>query len=181
MRILIISLMALMLGGCASIQYNHLSNKELPKLDPAGSAYILSPANAMYFSKECVGSGKIIGDLIYSAFAKHLNRVEIAAEGQKIEEGLQKAKGSGFTYLVNPKIFIWEDHATEWNGAVDQLDMQIDIIDVKSSDLLDSVHFGGNGTWFTFGGYHPQNIAAKSIDEYVASLFPSNVKSMDAK
>lgn len=176
MRILLVAFMVLMTSGCASVQYNRLTKEQAPKLNPAGSAYVLVPANAMYFTKECLGSGEVISNLIYSSFSKYLKRVEKAPEGEKLEEGLKKAKDSGFTYLVNSKISKWEDYVTEWNGKMDQIDMQMDIIDVQSDNILDSVNFNGNGTWVTFGGYHPQNIVRDQISDYVASLFPSNVE-----
>lgn len=180
MKRLIIVVMALMLSGCASVQYNRLSKEQQPKLDPAGSAYVLVPANAMYFTKECIGSGKAIGNLIYSAFSKYLKRVEMAPEGEKLNDGLKKAKDAGFTYLVDSKISRWEDRVTEWNGIWDQIDMQMDILDVQSDKLFDSVQFQGHGTWVTFGGYHPQNIVRHQIPEYVDQLFAAN-KSQEIK
>jgi len=176
MRKLLIVVMALALSGCASVQYNRISKDPVPKLNPSASAYILVPANAMYFTKECVGSGKIVGSAIYSAFFKHLKRVETAPEGEKLDEGLKKAKDAGFNYLVDSKIPVWEDYVTEWNGKLDQIDIKMDILDVQSGKLIDSVNFKGNGTWFTFGGYHPQNIVQKQISEYVDALFADNIK-----
>ncbi len=157
--------------GCASVQYNRSAKGPLPRLDPSGSAYVLIPANAIYYGKECIGSGKIIGNLIYSAFFKHLKRVEIAPEGEKLEDGLKKAKDSNFVYLIDSRILRWEDYVTEWNGRLDRIDMQMDILDVQTTRLIDSVNFEGNGTWFTFGGYHPQDVISKSIGNYVVSLF----------
>ncbi len=177
MRKLLIVVMAIMLNGCASAQYNRTTNDPTPKLDPSGSAYVLVPANAMYGTKECVGSGRTVGNLIYSAFLKHLSRVEVAPEGEKPSEGIKKAKDSGFTYLVDSKIPIWEDYVTEWNGKLDQIDIKMDVLDAESGKLLDSVNFKGNGTWFTFGGYHPRDIIQKQIFEYVDALFPYNTES----
>lgn len=174
MKKLLLILMTLAISGCASVQYNRLTKDQLPRLDSNGSAYVLVPANAMYSTKECIGSGRAVGNLIYSSFSKYLERIEMAPEGERLEEGLKKAKSSGFTYLVNSKISIWKDYVTEWNGRLDQLDMQMDVIDVQSDNILDSVNFKGNGTWFTFGGYHPQHIVQNQIPEYIGSLFPSN-------
>jgi hypothetical protein len=171
MRKLLVIFVSLMLCGCASVQYNRLTKEQLPRLDSSNSAYVLVPDNAMYYGKECIGSGTIVCNLIYSAFSKHLKRVEMAPNGEKFEEGFKKAKNLGFTYLVDSKIFQWEDYVTEWNGRLDRIDIQIDLFETKASNLIDSVNFKGNGTWFTFGGYHPQHIVAKSIDDYVNSYF----------
>lgn len=174
MRILIILISLFLITGCAGVGHNRLIDNLRPQLDPSGSAYILIPANAMYFTKECIGSGKAIGDLIYSSFSKYLKRAEMAPEGEKFNDGIRIAKKAGFTYLVDSKISRWEDRVTEWNGIWDVIDMQMDIFDVQSNILIDSVEFLGHGTWVTFGGYHPQNIVRYEISNYVASLFPSN-------
>lgn len=171
MRAIMIVLAVMMFSGCASVQHNRLTKEPLPKLVSSGSAYIMVPANAIYYTKECIGSGKVIAETIYKAFQKHMKRVEVAPEGEKLEEGLQKAKSSSFTYLVNSKISRWEDYVTEWNGKLDMIDMQMDILDVSSGKTIDSVNFNGNGTWWTFGGYHPQHILTKAMDEYIANLF----------
>ncbi len=175
MKILTILISLFMLTGCASVQYNRLSKEQQPKLNPTGSAYVLIPDNAMYFTKECLGSGKTIGNLIYTTFSKHLKRVEMAPEGEKLNDGLKKAKDASFTYLIDSKISRWEDHVTEWNSQADQIDMQMGIYDVQAGRLIDSVGFAGHGTLNTFGGYHPQHILKESMPEYVNSLFSSSV------
>lgn len=181
MRILLISLLAMMLSGCAGVQYNRLTKKQLPKFNSSDSVYVLVPDNASYYGKECIASGKIIGDLIYSTFSKHLKRVEMAPNGKKFEEGIKKATNAGFTYLVDSKVLRWEDYVTEWNGRLDRIDMQMDVFEIKTSSLIDSVNFIGNGTWFTFGGYHPQHIVRKSIDDYVNQYFNLGITNMMKK
>ena len=171
----LVIIMVMMLSGCASVQSSRLTKGEQIKLDSTGSAYVLATPNAMYFKKECIGSGKAIVNLIQAAFSKHLKRVEIAPEGEKIDDGLKKAKDAGFTYLINSGITRWEDHPTEWTGQMDQIDLQMDIHDVQAGRIIDSVEFTGHGTWMTFGGYHPQNIVRYEIPEYVSSLFSVNV------
>lgn len=176
MRLLLITFVALMLSGCASVQYTRLSKEPQPKLDAAGSAYILVPANAMYFTKECIGSGKAVGKSIYSLLSRNLKRVEMAPGGENLNEGLKKAKDAGFTYLVDSKILLWHDHPTEWSKQWDSIDMQMNIYDVRLEALIDSVEFVGHGTYFTYGGYHPQHILKKTMPEYVNSLFQPSLE-----
>lgn len=180
-RSAVLCVVALFLSGCAGVQYNRLTKEQLPKLNPSDSAYVLVPDNAMYYGKECIASGKIVSNLIYSAFSKYLKRVEMAPNGEKFEEGLKKARNFGITYVVDSKILRWEDYVTEWNGRLDRIDMQMDVFEVKTSNLIDSVNFIGNGTWFTFGGYHPQHIVRKSIDDYVNQYFNLGIANMMRK
>jgi hypothetical protein len=163
--------LALVLSGCASAKEFHRGNNAPPKLNPNGSAYILLPTDAMYYTKVCIGSGNAIAQEISSAFSKRLMRVEVSNSVEDLSVGLNKAKSGNFTYLVSPKINRWEDHVTEWNGELDRIQMEITIYDVQTDAILDSIAIEGNGTWFTFGGYHPQNIVRKLVDEYSESLF----------
>jgi len=161
------------LSGCAGAKEFHRGNNPSPKLNPNGSAYILLPADAMYYTKDCVGSGSAIARVISSAFSKRLMKVEVSDRVEDLTAGLNKAKSGNFTYLIGSKISRWEDHVTEWNGKLDRIQMEISIYDVQTDNMLDSITIEGNGTWFTFGGYRPQNIVTKSIDEYATSLFGS--------
>lgn len=161
----------LFLSGCASVSEFHRGNNVSPKLNPNGSAYILLPADAMYYTKVCVGSGNAIAQAISSAFSKRLMRVEVSDSVENLSTGLSKAKSGNFTYLVSSKINRWEDHVTEWNGELDRIQMELTVYDVQTDAILDSIALEGNGTWFTLGGYHPQNIVKKQLDSYGESLF----------
>lgn len=174
MKLLAALFVILIISGCESVGQIRL-NKDASwqKLNPSGSAYILFTEDAMYGSKQCTGSGSAITQLISSDFQKHLNTVKVSnIIGEKQEEGLKKAKAEGFTYLVDSKILLWENRPTEWSGMWDRIELKMNIVDVNSENLIDSVIIKGHGTWVTFGGYHPQNIVDKEINKYVASLFP---------
>lgn len=170
-KIIALLTLVLLVSGCASVRYTRLITEPAPKLNSSGSAYVLVPDNGTYYGKVYPRSGKTMANVTYASFLKHLNRVEIAPEEEKLEGGLQKAKNAGFSYLINSKLLHWADHATEWSGIRDRIDMNLDIFDVLTGKLLDSINFKGNGPWLTFGGYHPEHIVRKSIDEYVSSLF----------
>lgn len=169
----IITLLALVVltSGCASVRYTRLIEEPAPKLNPTASVFVLVPENGTYYGKVYPRSGETMANVIRSIFLKHSKSVEVAPQGEKFEEGIKKAKDTGFNYLINSKLLHWADHATEWSGIRDRIDMNLDIFDTSSGKLLDSINFKGNGTWFTFGGYHPEHIVRKSIDEYVSSLF----------
>ena len=171
MRVFLAVIVALVITGCANVQYSRSPDGSQQKLNPSASVYVMIPVNPSSSAGECKGVGKIVANLVYASFYKHAKRVELASDSERLEDGLKKAKDLGFTYLVNMKIFTWEDHVTEWNGMVDQIDMQMETIDIQSGNILDSVNFKGHGTFFTLGGYHPQNIVAKQIPDYVALLF----------
>jgi hypothetical protein len=172
-RIISLLIIVFLASGCASVRSFHpgAEGAAVKKLSSASSAYVLVPSDAMYFTKVCVGSGAAISQRISLAFRKHLQRVEVSPTVTDFSAGMDKAKQGGFTYLISSKIGQWEDYVTEWNGRLDRIQMEMSIYDVQTGGLLDSIALEGNGPWFTFGGYHPQHIVSKALDEYIDSLF----------
>lgn len=141
------------------------------KLKQEDSVYIVVPADGKYGDFVYQGSGQTTAQVIKTAFLKHLNRVETSVDVEKFEEGLEKAKSQGFTCLVRPTILHWEDRATEWSGKPDKVEVKINVVDVGSGDILDSVVIKGKSRWATFGGDHPQDLLPEPINNYVSSLF----------
>ncbi|TRZ93704.1 DUF4823 domain-containing protein [bacterium] len=172
MKKVLVLLLCLGLTGCASIQQVRLGKyPSPPKLNPEGSAYIIVPAEGQYMGKDYRGSGLMTAQLLESSFSEHLQRVKTSVDVMRLEEGLEEVKKLNFMYLVYPKILHWEDRATEWSGIRDKVNVKVDIFDGATEERLDSVTIKSKGTWFTFGGYHPQDILKKAINKYVDSLF----------
>jgi len=164
-------MLALILIGCAGLQYASSDNqKSSVNLDSSGSAYIVKPADAMYGTKVCQGSGYMVGKIIKGSFSRHLNKVELSKDAIDEKEGLIKAKREGYTYFVYPIVLCWEDHATEWNGKPDKAEVKMVIFNVSSGNVIDSSVVKKTGPWMTAGG-HPKDILPKAMDKYVSSLF----------
>ncbi|NQU73751.1 MAG: DUF4823 domain-containing protein [Candidatus Omnitrophica bacterium] len=172
MKKVFVLLLCLGTMGCASIEQVRLGKySSPPKLNPEGSAYILSPKDGRYMDREYKGSGLTTGWLFRKSFSEYLQRVETSVGTMPFEKGFEEGKKLNFMYFVYPQILHWEDRATEWSGAQDKVNVKADLFDIRTEQQLDSVMIKSKGTWFTLGGYHPQDILEKAIDEYVDSLF----------
>jgi len=159
------------ISGCASIGSVHVGNYAVTsKLNPGGTAYVVVPADGQYGPKTCIDSGQAVAQCITSSFSKYLERVE-TYDKEELEEAMLKAKASNFSYLIDSAIINWADHVTEWHGKRDRAEVKVNIYDVNSGEILASDIVKGIGTWFTFGGYHPQHILQKSMDKYASSIF----------
>ncbi len=165
------------LTGCASIQQIRPHQySSAPSLNLDGSAYIMVPSDGKYMDKNYQGSGSMTAQILESSFLRYLRRVEISKEVIGLKESFRIAQKGSFMYLIYPKITHWEDRATEWSGIRDKVDVKINIFQSDTEKQLDSVMLRSKGTWFTFGGYHPQDILRKAIDRYVDSLFQKKVE-----
>lgn len=164
-------MLALILVGCAGVQYASSDNqKASAKLDSSASVYIARPANAMYGTKICQGSGYMVGKIIKKSFSRHLSKVELSKEAISEKEALGEAKRGGFTYFIYADVLCWEDHATEWNGKPDKAEVKMVIFNVSSGNIIDSSIVKKTGPWMTVGG-HPKDILRKPMDKYISSLF----------
>ncbi|MBQ4488863.1 MAG: DUF4823 domain-containing protein [Ruminobacter sp.] len=77
-------------------------------------------------------------------------------------------------YLIFGNINNWEDHATEWNGIPDRINIDIKLYDVASGNVLAEEHFMSSSKWATFGGDHPQDLLAKPIIDIFKKWFRSD-------
>ena len=161
------------LVGCASTRQVRLGDYKLSKkkLNPNASMYIVIPNDATYGPKTCYGTGKAVAKSISSSFSKYLKHIETDGNIEDLNKAISKAKSLGFNYVTYPTILMWRDHATEWNGLRDRVEVKVAIYNVNSGEILDSTIVEGVGTWFTLGGYHPHHILQVAMDRYASSLF----------
>jgi hypothetical protein len=112
-----------------------------------------------------------VAQIVASAFAKQIDRVEIGRKLEQPNVAMTKAQELGATYLVTPMIVHWEDRATEWSGISDKVEVRITVRDVASGRTLASAVVSGSSGLWTFGGDHPQDLLPEPMDSYVGSLF----------
>jgi hypothetical protein len=164
-------LLVLFVFGCADSHRVSPTNKSSEKLSSSEFAYVVVPQDGRYGATNYTGSGQTVAQIVASAFAKHINRVEI---GQKLEQPdavVANAQELGATYLVTPMIVHWEDRATEWSLKSDKVEVKITVHDVASGRMLASAVVSGSSGLATFGGDHPQDLLPEPMDSYVGSLF----------
>ncbi|HEX3036586.1 MAG TPA: DUF4823 domain-containing protein [Thermodesulfobacteriota bacterium] len=171
-RALIGLFLLLSLVGCAdSRNLVRLNQGDTPKLSTADSFYIAVSMDGAYGDERYEGSGLSLSQIILSSLAKKVRRVEIAKAYQTYDEALVSAKAKGWKYLVYPTILQWENHATEWNGIPDKVEVKIQVIETAPDKLVDAVIINGKSGLATFGGDQPQDLLPLPVEEYISSFF----------
>ncbi|MCB5185022.1 DUF4823 domain-containing protein [Methylobacillus gramineus] len=164
--------MATLLTACAdSHKLTRIGNPKDHPLSANESIYIAVPSDGMYEAKTYTGSGANTTQVIKTAFAHHLRRVQSGRIHQDFDVALQHAKTNNFTTLVYPTILHWEDRATEWSGIPDRLEVKIEVVNTADGSVIEEGLIKGKSGWATLGGDHPQDLLAKPVEEFVSSLF----------
>jgi len=159
--------------GC-STKYTVINSDEDSKiihLNPNATAYVSLPEDFASGGYLYQGSGQEISSEIVFLFSGHLKKIESGENVEDLNQALERATINRFDYLIFPKIYLWEDYATEWSGVRDKLKLQVTIIEVSTGNSIDTFMIEGTGTVWTFGGYHPIDIAKKPMKQWVDSLF----------
>lgn len=171
-----ILIFSLLLVGCSSIQLvNKNTDGYLVKLNKESSVYIIAPDNGKHNGKTYEGTGRAVAKIIFSEFSKYSKYAETSIFIREFEEGLEKAKKQGFTYVVYPEILDWQytDGAVWTPSPTQRAELKISIFDVQTGSLLDSVviKVHGPSPWIWVVDAPTQNFFHKPIEKYISSLF----------
>ena len=171
MRLIPVTVVALLLFGCADSHEIAPVTSAPQKLSAAGIAYIARPEDGRYAHRHYSESGRMTAQIVASAFAKHIERTATASRVETREEALASAKKLGATYLVLPQILHWEDRATEWSAIPDKVEVKLTVISAAANQSLASAVISGKSGLWTLGGDHPQDLLPLPIEEFVKTLF----------
>jgi Domain of unknown function (DUF4823) len=153
------------------------------RVEPAGAArasvtlpldapiYVSIPEDGRYSARRYAGSGEMTTQEVVAALSLYTSRVSSARATEPLEESLSAAREESALYLLRPTILHWEDRATEWTGVPDRMSVRLDLVDVATSETVDSKIISGKSRWATFGGDHPQDLLPESLAQYASGLF----------
>ncbi len=163
----------LLLSGCAD---THLLIRNNPtgttiKLTPKDSFYIAVSKDVVYGEDKNEGSGLTLSQILQSSILKRARRVEIGAEHKSFDDALLYARSKSFNYLIYPTILHWEDHATEWNGVADKVEVKVEVVESTTDRIIDTAIIRGRSGIATFGGDKPQDLLLIPAEEFISSLF----------
>jgi len=171
--ILITLAMLTSLSGCADTHNLVRSNPmgSTAKLTLKDSFYIAVSKDVVYGEDKNENSGLTLSQIIQSSVVKRARRVEIGKEHQSFDEALLYARNKSFKYLIYPTILHWEDHATEWNGVADKVEVKVDVVESATDNIVDTAIISGRSGIATFGGDKPQDLLLIPVEEFISSLF----------
>jgi hypothetical protein len=142
-----------------------------PKLSTKSIVYVAVPSDAFYKKELAIESGRQTAELVRNNFAKYVRRAFVGRSVETFGEALETARKFNCTYLVYPWVLQWEDHATEFSGVRDKVEIKLEVADVPSGNILHSTIIKGTGQWLTSGGESPRDILPEPVAKYVATLF----------
>jgi hypothetical protein len=163
----------LSLAACAdSHKMTRPSGTSAATLQRSARIYVSIPRDGAYGSKVYARSGEMTTDIIVAALLRRGAQAERGARFDAMPEALEAARSRGAAYLLFPTIIAWEDRATEWSGKSDVAEVKIDLVEVQTGKVLDTVIISSKGKWLTFGGLHPQDLLPDPVRGYVEALLP---------
>jgi len=164
-------LMACLLAGCASeFQIERATPRTEPLvLKDTESVYVTTPPDASFGDEPYPNSGKETAGAVVAMFSRHSSRVESFPASASEADAIGAARTAGFSRVAVPTILRWENRATEWTGQRDALTLRLAVYDAKSGTQLDSATINAKGTWWTFGGLHPEDLLSRMMKAYEKS------------
>jgi hypothetical protein len=117
------------------------------------------------------GAGLTLSQILQSSVGKRARLVEIGTEHKSFDDALLYARSKSFKYLIYPTILHWEDHATEWNGVADKVEVKVEVIESATDSIVDTAIISGRSGIATFGGDKPQDLLPIPVEEFISGLF----------
>lgn len=147
----------------------HVQNYQAPanKIRPDDAIFIIVPPDAYDEPR----SGQICADTLQEAFRPYANRIKQSDEVASLSVYLTNAADQGFTYLLDSKIYRWEEEPTEWTGKSDFLDICLRLLHTPDGVVVSETRFDGKSKWATFGGDHVEHLLNPLASEWVRAMY----------
>lgn len=119
-------------------------------------------------------SGVRTSNVIYAICKAYNHRTQLhGTVFENVDEMIDdlNARGVPADYVIFAVINNWEDHATEWSGIPDRIDVALGLYRVRDRRCVAFEHFKASSKWATFGGDHPQDLLEKPIKVILARWF----------
>lgn len=167
---LILALVALLSGCADSHNWSPQQNGSL-RITKTDRIYVSTPADGSYGDHVYNGSGRNTSKTIYDAASAKSHLVRIGGLAENFEDAIAEAQRTDQDILIFPTILHWEDRATEWSMIPDKVEIKVEVVQVKSGDVISSGIIKGKSGLATFGGDQPQDLLPEPVSEFVSSLF----------
>ncbi len=136
-------------------------------LRPEDAVFIIVPPDAY----DEPGSGRKCADTLLEAFRPHANRVKLSDEAATLSVHLTNAATQRFTYVLDTKIYKWEEEPTEWSGKPDILDIGLRLLQTPDGKVVSETRFGGKSKWATLGGDHVEDLLKPLANDWVRAMY----------
>ena len=90
------------------------------RIDPSDRIYVTRPADGAYRGKVYAGSGDELLRTLVAALVTHTSAANLLTADSaevNVAASLERARGAGAAYLLQPAIVRWEERATQWSAS----------------------------------------------------------------
>lgn len=161
----------LVLAGCADSHNWTPQQNGSARIAASDRILISTPQDGEYGTHVYNGSGKNTAKIIYNATSAKSRLVRIGGVMENFEDAVSQAQRTDQDILIFPTILHWEDRATEWSMNPDKVEVKVDVVNVRTGDVISSGIIKGSSGLATLGGDHPQDLLPEPVAEFVSSLF----------
>lgn len=159
------------LTGCADSHNWTPQQNGSARILASDRIFITTPMDGEYGTHAYTGFGRNTAKIIYNATSAKSRLVRIGGVTENFEDAVSQAQRADQDILIFPTILHWEDRATEWSMIPDKVEVKIDVVNVRTGDVISSGVIKGSSGLATLGGDHPQDLLPEPVGEFVSSLF----------
>lgn len=159
------------ISGCAT-EVNRLQTIAQP-LRADSSFYVLQCADGQHDGHRQISSGLITSRRVTAELKVHAHRVEESDREENLQSGLISARNRNLSYIVSPSILDWQNDATPMASVPDKIKVRIDIVDVASANVIDSVVLQKQTATAATSKVPPQELLDAPLKGYVEMLIQS--------
>jgi len=156
-----------LLAGCKSTLQIQSYHPPANRLDPHGGVFIIVPPDAY----DEPGSGMACATTFLEAFRPFADRIKLSDEVAILGVHLTNAAAQGFSYVLDTKIYRWEEEPTEWTGKPDSLDVGVRLLQAADGRTASETRFDGKSKWATFGGDHVADLLRPLAQDWVRAMY----------
>lgn len=164
-------------SACSTTYNNRSQTPETGSLPLGKNFIILNCEDGGFRQKTYVGSGATFTNVIASELSPFAGRIDFAQT-----DTLDKFYDPTTDYIIVPKIYHWEDHATNWSGIPDILKASVDVYDAHKNDnhgtpmRIAFLKIDATSQWATLRNRPPSAMLDEPLQEFFERIFSQKPK-----
>lgn len=168
----LVALSADVFSACSTTYNNRAQTPEAGPLPIGKNFTILNCEDGGFGQKTYVDSGSTFTKVIASELSPFAGRIDFAQTDE-----LSEFHDPDTDYVIVPKIYHWEDHATNWSGIPDILKASIDVYDAHKNDDNETpariafLKIDATSQWATLRNRPPYAMLDEPLREFFEKIF----------
>jgi len=154
------------LAGCKSTYQVSHYKAPATQIRPEEGVFIIVPQDG----PDEPGCGRLAAYLLEGMFLQYSKRIQLSEKTAPLDVQLTNAP-AGFNYVLQSRINLWKEEATEWSGLRDKLDMTLRLLRVPGGEVVSETHFEGQSKSGSWGGDRVEHLLKEIGGKWVGALY----------